>query len=129
MTQFFGLPILALGTLIYFKCLWEFAARGRGIPAPLDHPKHLVVTGLYRYVRNPMYVGVFIVLIGEVLLFRSSGLFVFAAGWFVFVHLNVVFHEERVLRRKFGDSYARYFQAVHRWIPGRKYTAANETAV
>src|SRR5262245_3506548 len=129
MTQFGGLPILVIGTLIYFRCLWEFAARGRGIPAPLDHPKQLVVTGLYRYVRNPMYVGVFIVLIGEVLLFRSSGLLVFTAGWFVFVHLNVVFYEERVLRRKFGESYARYFQAVHRWIPGRKYTAADETAV
>ena len=59
-TSFIALLPLSLGAAIYFRCLWEFAARGRGIPLPIDHPKQLVVTGLYRYVRNPMYVGVLI---------------------------------------------------------------------
>lgn len=62
--QFAALVPLTLGAAIYFRCLWEFAVRGRGIPAPLDHPKQLVVTGLYLYVRNPMYLGVLTVLAG-----------------------------------------------------------------
>jgi protein-S-isoprenylcysteine O-methyltransferase Ste14 len=61
-TSFMALLPLSLGAAIYFRCLWEFAARGRGIPLPIDHPRQLVVTGLYRYVRNPMYVGVLILL-------------------------------------------------------------------
>jgi protein-S-isoprenylcysteine O-methyltransferase Ste14 len=88
---------------------------------PIDHPKQLVVTGLYRYVRNPMYVGVLILLLGEVMVFRSLDLLIYTIGWFVFVHLNVVVWEERLLRHKFGDSYARYRGSVRRWIPGRRY--------
>ena len=121
LTRFAAVLLLAIGTAIYLRCLWEFVARGRGIPAPIDHPKQLVVTGLYRYVRNPMYIGVFTVLAGEVVLFQSRSLLIFSIGWFVFVHLNVIFYEERTLRRKFGDSYIRYLGTVHRWIPGRKY--------
>lgn len=121
LSQFVALIPLTVGAAIYFRCLWEFAARGRGIPLPIDHPKQLVVTGLYRYVRNPMYVGVLILLLGEVMLFRSANLLIYTAGWFGFVHLNVVLWEERLLRHKFGDSYLRYRGAVRRWIPGRKY--------
>src|SRR4029434_8945949 len=77
-TQLAALVPLALGAAIYLRCLWEFAARGRGIPAPIDHPKQLVVTGLYRYVRNPMYVGVLLVLLGEALFFRSRDFLVYA---------------------------------------------------
>ena len=120
-TSFTALLPLSLGAAIYFRCLWEFAARGRGIPLPIDHPRQLVVTGLYRYVRNPMYVGVLILLIGEVILFRSMNLLIYTACWFAFVHLNVILWEERLLRHKFGDSYARYRAAVRRWIPGKRY--------
>jgi protein-S-isoprenylcysteine O-methyltransferase Ste14 len=109
--------LLAVGAAIYLRCLWEFGARGRGIPSPVDHPKELVVTGLYRYVRNPMYVGVFVMLVGEVVLYRSWGWLVFALGWFVFINVMIVFYEEPHLRRKFGDSYVRYTNAVGRWIP------------
>ena len=88
---------------------------------PIDHPGQLVVTGLYRYVRNPMYVGVLILLIGEVILFRSINLLIYTVCWFAFVHLNVILWEERLLRHKFGDSYTRYRAAVRRWIPGKRY--------
>jgi protein-S-isoprenylcysteine O-methyltransferase Ste14 len=114
---------LTLGLAVYARCLWEFAARGRGIPAPLDHPKQLVVTGLYQYVRNPMYVGVMLFLLGEALFFGSPRFLLYAIAWLVFVHANVLLYEEPNLRRKFGISYEHYTSAVHRWIPGKRYRA------
>ena len=79
------------------------------------------MTGLYRYVRNPMYAGVLILLLGEALMFQSVALVIYTFCWFVFVHLNVILWEERLLRHKFGDSYSRYCGSVRRWIPGRRY--------
>lgn len=115
---------LGLGTAIYLRCLWEFATRGRGIPAMIDHPKQLVVSGLYQYVRNPMYLGVLLFLIGESLFLESRGFFVYAIAWLLFVHLNVLVYEEPNLRRKFGPAYERYCTAVRRWIPGRRYAGS-----
>jgi protein-S-isoprenylcysteine O-methyltransferase Ste14 len=112
---------LTIGLAIYVRCVWEFAARGRGIPAPLDHPKQLVVTGLYRYVRNPMYVGVLLVLVGEALFFRSVSFLEYTLIWFAFVNLAVLVYEEPNLKRKFGESYDRYRASVRRWLPGRTY--------
>src|SRR5262245_64363687 len=63
--QLFGLIPIAIGVAIYFRCAWDFASTGKGTPAPIDPPKHLVARGLYRFVRNPMYVGVLIALLGE----------------------------------------------------------------
>lgn len=119
--QFAAVPLLLVGGAIYLRCVWEFAARGRGIPLPVDHPKRLVVTGLYRYVRNPMYLGVLLFLLGEVLLFQSRTLLLYTLGWLAVVHLFVVLYEEPTLRHKFGASYDRYRAAVRRWIPGRRY--------
>jgi protein-S-isoprenylcysteine O-methyltransferase Ste14 len=112
---------LMLGLAIYLRCLWEFAARGRGIPAPVDHPKQLVVTGLYQYVRNPMYVGVLLFLLGEALFFGSWTFLFYAIGWLLFVHCNVLWYEEPNLSRKFGRSYEHYMAAVNRWMPGKRY--------
>jgi protein-S-isoprenylcysteine O-methyltransferase Ste14 len=123
-THISALVLVAVGATIYLTCLSEFLLRGRGIPAPLDHPTELVVTGLYRYVRNPMYVGVLLVLLGEAVLLRSWGCVWYALGWFAFVHVNVIWYEERYLTRRFGDSYRRYQSAVHRWIPGSPYRPA-----
>src|SRR5262244_3073124 len=106
--QLAALVPLGLGAAIYARCVWEFASRGRGIPAPLDHPKQLVVTGLYRYVRNPMYVGVLLVLLGEALFFRSRNFLIYVLAWLAFVHVNILVYEEPNLRRKFGESYERY---------------------
>ena len=119
--QFVALIPLALGAAIYLRCLWEFAARGRGIPAPVDHPKELVVTGLYRYVRNPMYLGVLLFLLGEALFFRYWAFLLYTIAWLGFVHLNILLYEEPNLRRKFGTSYDRYVAAVRRWVPGPRY--------
>lgn len=119
--QFGALPLASAGLVVYFWCLWDFVAAGRGIPLPIDHPRRLVVRSLYRYVRNPMYLGVLCVLLAEVIVFRSPVLLLYTFGWFVIVHAFVVLYEEPTLRRKFGDEYARYIRSVRRWLPGRPY--------
>jgi len=117
--QVLGLAAIAGGAIILIGCIVEFARKGRGTLAPVDPPKTLVVQGLYRYVRNPMYVGVTGVLLGEVALFRSVALFYYTAVWFFMVNLFVIFYEERTLRARFGDSYEQYRRSVRRWIPRR----------
>jgi protein-S-isoprenylcysteine O-methyltransferase Ste14 len=119
--------LIAIGFAVYARCVWDFAARGRGIPAPIDHPKQLVVTGLYRYVRNPMYVGVLLVMLGEALFFRSLPLLEYTLICLAIVHTVILVYEEPNLRRKFGSSYDDYAAAVGRWIPGRSYHLIAET--
>jgi protein-S-isoprenylcysteine O-methyltransferase Ste14 len=108
---------LALGAAFYCWCAWEFAAAGRGTPAPIDPPKVLVARGLYRVVRNPMYVGVLLVLLGESLVSGSWALLRYAVLVWLCFHLFVVLYEEPALRRKFGASYEGYRKRVWRWIP------------
>lgn len=107
--------LVLAGGAVLLTCVWEFFASGRGTLAPLDPPRHLVVTGLYRFTRNPMYNGVLAVLLGEAWLFRSPQVLKYAAGFVVSVHLFVVLYEERTLRSRFGDSYRSYRAAVPRW--------------
>jgi protein-S-isoprenylcysteine O-methyltransferase Ste14 len=109
------LPMVA-GVLIYLGCVWDFM-RARGTPAPIDAPKELVVRGLYRYVRNPMYVGVLLTIIGEAVYFEAGLLVVYAALTFLVVHTFVTQYEEPTLQRLFGEAYARYRRQVGRWVP------------
>jgi protein-S-isoprenylcysteine O-methyltransferase Ste14 len=112
-----ALPVFALGLAIYAWCVWDFASFGRGTPAPIDAPKHLVVRGLYRYVRNPMYVGVLCVIAGWVLWFQSGALVAYAVVVATCFQLFVVLYEEPHLREVFGDEYAAYCARVSRWLP------------
>ena len=112
-----GLALVAVGAAVLFRCIWEFAVSGRGTLAPIDPPTRLVVSGLYRYVRNPMYVGVVLILAGEAWVFWSGGLLLYAAGFFLVASLFIIFHEEPALRRKFGESYDEYMRTVPRWVP------------
>jgi protein-S-isoprenylcysteine O-methyltransferase Ste14 len=112
-----GATCIAVGTVLLVSCVWEFARRGRGTLSPVDAPRVLVVGGLYRYVRNPMYVSVTTIVFGELLLSRSTGLFIYWAIWFAAVNLFIVGYEEPYLRRRFGASYDRYAQDVGRWLP------------
>ncbi len=112
-----GILVISLGAAIYFRCAWEFAVRGLGTPAPIAPTKFLVTTALHRYVRNPMYIGVFSVLLGEALLFRAVVLLKYAALCFAAAYLFVIFYEEPTLQRQFGESYEEYRRSVPRWIP------------
>src|SRR5215472_13407276 len=115
--QLAGLLLTSVGTIFLLVCIWEFVAYGRGTLAPVDPPKQLVVRGLYKYVRNPMYLSVLVVLVGEGLLTRSLGLFEYALGWFVWINLVVLLYEEPALCRAFGASYQAYSASVSRWLP------------
>ena len=116
-----GLGLIAVGASLLGACIWEFARRGRGTLSPVDPPTHLVVEGLYRYVRNPMYLSVTAIVLGEALVTRSRGLLVYWALWFAAVNLFVIAYEEPTLRRQFGRSYDQYSRAVGRWIPSLRW--------
>lgn len=118
-----GFALLMAGMLIYLICVMEFGIMGRGTPAPIDAPRRLVVTGLYRYVRNPMYIGVLAVVLGWTFLARSLELLGYAALLALVFHLFIRFYEEPALRRKFGSEYDEYCAAVSRWVPGRGVVA------
>jgi protein-S-isoprenylcysteine O-methyltransferase Ste14 len=118
--QLLGLIAAAAGAMILLRCIWEFMVTGRGTLAPVDPPTQLVVRGLYRYVRNPMYLGAFTLLLGEAAFFESFLLLLYAVTWFMIINLIVVLYEEPVLHRRFGDSYERYTAKVRRWVPARR---------
>ncbi len=115
--HYFGLAVIPIGALIYLWCAWDFTFAGKGTPAPIDPPKQLVVRGLYRYVRNPMYVGVLSLILGQAIWFESVHLIAYAGLAFLLMHAFVLFYEEPALKRKFGESYERYCETVPRWIP------------
>src|SRR5262244_3759008 len=105
--RYLGVPLIVIGGAGLLWCIWQFFSEGRGTLAPIDAPKELVVRGLYKYVRNPMYVFVLTILIGEAILFTSTAVIVGAAIFIVLAYLFVVFYEEPALRRQFGEAYER----------------------
>jgi protein-S-isoprenylcysteine O-methyltransferase Ste14 len=112
-----GLLCIGLGALLLGMCIWEFARSGRGTLAPVDPPRELVIRGLYQYVRNPMYLSVSMIVLGEFLLTWSRPLAVYWVVWFFFVNVFVIGYEEPTLRRLFGAAYEQYTQQVGRWLP------------
>jgi protein-S-isoprenylcysteine O-methyltransferase Ste14 len=115
--QLLGLLFIIAGAALLVACIVEFARSGRGTLSPVDPPRYLVVRGLYRYVRNPMYLSVTAILLGEVLLTRSGALALYWLIWFVVVNAFVIGYEEPTLRVQFGESYEEYLRTVGRWIP------------
>jgi protein-S-isoprenylcysteine O-methyltransferase Ste14 len=115
-SQWAGIAVIAAGIALYAWSAWNFAAVGRGTPGPWDAPARVVAVGPYRWVRNPIYVGALLVVLGEAWLFLSPRLLAYAAVMAVFFHLFVTGYEERVLARRFGRSYLEYRRTVPRWI-------------
>jgi protein-S-isoprenylcysteine O-methyltransferase Ste14 len=114
---YLAIPLWLTGGLILSWSFWNFLHEGRGTPAPLDPPKELVAVGFYRYVRNPMYVAIFLILTGHFLWLGYWSLLIYLLVAFVIVHLFVTLYEEPTLKRKFGASYQDYLNRVPRWIP------------
>jgi protein-S-isoprenylcysteine O-methyltransferase Ste14 len=115
--QLLGYVPLAIGLAVILWCFADFVRRGRGTPAPYDPPRELVVAGLYRFVRNPQYLGVFLVVIGEALLTGAVVLFGYLALLAIGYHLFVTYYEEPTLSRLFGAAYTNYCESVPRWLP------------
>ena len=116
-TEIPGAILLVVGATLVLVCAGVFISRGRGTPAIFDAPRAFVAIGPYKYVRNPMYIGGLILLIGFGLYERSISILVLALLLFALVHLFVLLYEEPTLVRKFGRSYQEYRRAVRRWIP------------
>jgi protein-S-isoprenylcysteine O-methyltransferase Ste14 len=116
-TVMLGIIVMLVGGILAFTCIGIFVVTGRGTPAIFDAPRVFVAMGPYRYVRNPMYIGGWLVLSGFGLCQRSVSILLFGGLCLVLVHLFVVFFEEPGLRRRFGATYANYCTSVSRWIP------------
>jgi protein-S-isoprenylcysteine O-methyltransferase Ste14 len=115
--QYAATSLLTFGVAVLLMSIWSFAIAGRGTLAPFDETKKLVVVGLYRYVRNPMYVAVMLILLAECWFFWSCNLLMYTGFCFVAANLIVVGYEENRLKHKYGGEYRQYCARVGRWIP------------
>jgi protein-S-isoprenylcysteine O-methyltransferase Ste14 len=116
--QIAGMLIGGAGAMIALWCVIAFVRIGKGTPAPFDPPRRLVIRGPYRFVRNPMYIGGALAIIGITLFYESLALLVYGGILLLGTHLLVVFYEEPALRCSFGQEYEMYCHRVRRWQPG-----------
>jgi protein-S-isoprenylcysteine O-methyltransferase Ste14 len=114
--QYLGILLFIPGLIILIDCITRFFVEGRGTLSPIDPTKRLVVKGLYKYSRNPMYVGVMMMLIGEAVFFQSGSLWIYLVLFLIIFNLFIVLVEEPRLRRDFGEDYYQYCQKVRRWV-------------
>ena len=114
---YFGILILILGIILFTKTVFLFFKFGNGTIAPWDPPKKFIIRGPYRYVRNPMLIGVNLILISEYLILNSLIIFIWSS---IFIVINLIYHkfnEEKKLELRFGNSYTEYKKNVSAWIP------------
>lgn len=111
-----GLVLVVFGTVGLLWCVRDFYVSGKGTLAPWAPPQNLVVVGLYRYSRNPMYVAVAIIVLGWAAAFCSAGLLAYALAVIVAFHLRVRLGEEPWLARQHGAAWQRYTRRVRRWF-------------
>lgn len=112
-----GFALLSVGFGLVGWCLVTFAFAGKGTAAPFDPPRQLVVVGPYRFVRNPIYIGAVLAMIGAAMVLWTGWLILYAMLVLIVTHLLVILYEEPHLRRVFGQPYDDYLKTVHRWIP------------
>lgn len=112
-----GALLILAGLPVLLESFARFALQGLGTPAPAFPPQHLVVKGFYRYVRNPMYVAVVSMVLGQALLFGNLRLLAYATFAWVVTHVFVLTYEEPTLQKSFGAEYENYRAHVARWIP------------
>ena len=115
-----GVVLVVAGAGVLLDSFVRFAWQGLGTPAPVFPTRHLIVTGLYRYVRNPMYLAVLSVILGQGLLLGNTSVLGYAVLVAFGFHLFVLLYEEPTLRHTYGDEYERFCTNVRRWIPRRR---------
>jgi protein-S-isoprenylcysteine O-methyltransferase Ste14 len=114
--QYLGIIFFSAGLFILLSCIIRFALVGHGTLSPIDPTKKLVTSGFYRYTRNPMYLGVLIILIGETMFFKSYHLIIYMAIITLIFNLFIMAVEEPRLRRDFGEEFRHYCNKVRRWL-------------
>ena len=124
-----GAALVATGVLSVVESFARFVWRGHGTPAPVAPPKHLVVSGQYRHVRNPMYVALVAIVVGQALWLGSSALAFYAVVLLLLFHLRVVTYEEPQLVKLFGADFETYRQAVPRWLPRVRPWRPSQTTI
>ncbi len=112
-----GLVLVVSGVFVFLFNTFAFRRFGKGTPVPIEPPKELVAVGLYKYVRNSMYLGYFGIFFGEFLIFGHLLLLFYTIVFVILTHLYVVFVEEPGLMKRFGNNYKQYFKSVPRWFP------------
>lgn len=117
LTRGLGAILILAGVPGVVDSFARFALQGLGTPAPIAPTRHLVVSGLYRYVRNPIYVAVIAIILGQAVLMSDSRLVIYGALLWLFFHIWVVAYEEPTLEQTFGREYEAFRAAVPRWIP------------
>lgn len=115
--KYFAVLFWLLGAWIIVHCSAEIIRRGRGTPAHLDPPKQLLIAGIYRHVRNPIYLGALIVQVGYIFWFGSALAILYAFLFFIAFHILIIVVEEPILRNTFGADYEDYQKRVPRWVP------------
>jgi protein-S-isoprenylcysteine O-methyltransferase Ste14 len=126
-TRALGITVMVAGGTLAFACVATFVTRGEGTPASFDPPRKFVAAGPYKFVRNPMYIGGFIVLLGFGLYEQSAAILLFTLPWLLLAHLFVILYEEPHLQATFGAPYDMYCRSVRRWLP-RRLPATQVTA-
>jgi protein-S-isoprenylcysteine O-methyltransferase Ste14 len=116
LNSYIGIIIFIVGLVVMLSCIARFAIEGRGTLSPADPTKRLVIHGLYKYSRNPMYLGVMLILIGESIFFNSTQLWLYSFFVFICFNLFVLLVEEPRLRRDFSSEYEEYCRKVGRWF-------------
>jgi protein-S-isoprenylcysteine O-methyltransferase Ste14 len=115
-SQYTGIILIVMGLSIMLYCISQFAFDGQGTLSPADPTRQLVIKGLYRFSRNPMYIGVMLILMGESIFTNLIYLWIYTMIIFTAFHLFIVFWEEPRLKKDFGESYEKYTQTVRRWF-------------
>lgn len=115
-----GALVIAVGILLLAECIHLFDKIGKGTLAPWSPTKHMVLVGPYRYMRNPMILGVLLILLGESVCFYSLSILIWFAVCFLINHIYFVKSEEPGLVKRFGNEFERYKENVPRWIPRRR---------
>jgi len=111
-----GLIFILLGGGIDLHCIYLFFQKGKGTPVPIDPPKKLVIKDIYKYSRNPMYIVLMLIILGEFLFFGHLLLLFYLLLIFLSVNLMVIFYEEPTLKKKFGKNYLEYYKKTPRWL-------------
>jgi protein-S-isoprenylcysteine O-methyltransferase Ste14 len=114
--RFIGPILIVIGIIGCLSCLWNFIFDAKGSSFSGDQ-KHLIVKGLYRYVRNPMCISGYLIVFGQALFFQSLDLLLYLSFWIVWFEIEVIFLEEPSLKKRFGETYEQYRKSVRRWIP------------